>query len=132
MTEALAGLSVTQASVGGLASSSPAQAGWGVSLTDLSSFDQSMQGAIARVEAQQAVQPSPAAEAMVRPLEHLDAEASRLSVDASAAAKQGKEMSPAEVVQLTFRCHEFLFHTQLTSNAANRTSDGLQQLFKQQ
>jgi len=41
-------------------------------------------------------------------------------------------MTPGEMVMLSVKCHEFMFHCQLTSNAANRTSDGLQQLFRQQ
>jgi hypothetical protein len=36
------------------------------------------------------------------------------------------------MVMLTVKCHEFLFHSQLTANVANRASDGLQQLFRQQ
>ena len=44
----------------------------------------------------------------------------------------GSEMTPGEVVDLTMKCHEFMFHCQLTSNIANRTSDGIQQLFRQQ
>jgi hypothetical protein len=36
------------------------------------------------------------------------------------------------MVMLSMRCQEFMFHCQLTSNIANRTSDGLQQLFRQQ
>jgi hypothetical protein len=36
------------------------------------------------------------------------------------------------MVMLTVKSHEFLFHSQLTANVANRTSDGLQQLFRQQ
>ena len=39
---------------------------------------------------------------------------------------------PGEIMKLTVRCQEFMFHCQLTSNIANRTSDGLQQLFRQQ
>lgn len=30
------------------------------------------------------------------------------------------------------QAHKFLFQSQLTSNVANRTSDGVQQLFRQQ
>ena len=41
-------------------------------------------------------------------------------------------MTPGEMVMLTVRAQEFLFHSQLTANIANRTSDGLQQLFRQQ
>jgi hypothetical protein len=36
------------------------------------------------------------------------------------------------MIGLTVQCHEFMFNCQLTSNIANRTSDGLQQLFRQQ
>jgi hypothetical protein len=36
------------------------------------------------------------------------------------------------MIMLSVRCQEFMFHCQLTSNVANRTSDGLQQLFRQQ
>ena len=49
-----------------------------------------------------------------------------------AAQASGSEMTPGEVVDLTMKCHEFMFHCQLTSNIANRTSDGIQQLFRQQ
>jgi hypothetical protein len=41
-------------------------------------------------------------------------------------------MTPGDMMMLTVRCQEFMFHCQLTSNIANRTSDGLQQLFRQQ
>ena len=44
----------------------------------------------------------------------------------------GGELTPGEVVQLTMRCQEFMFHCQLTSNIANRSSEGVQQLFRQQ
>lgn len=44
----------------------------------------------------------------------------------------GTDFSPSEVIQLTMKCHEFMFQSQLTSNVANRTSDGIQQLFRQQ
>jgi hypothetical protein len=30
------------------------------------------------------------------------------------------------------RSHEFLFHCELVANVANRSSDGMQQLFRQQ
>ncbi len=36
------------------------------------------------------------------------------------------------MLNLTVKCHEFMFHAELTSNVANRTSDGVQQLFRQQ
>ncbi len=42
------------------------------------------------------------------------------------------DMKPSELMMLTMRSHEFLFNCQLVANVANRSSDGVQQLFKQQ
>lgn len=56
----------------------------------------------------------------------------QLSSLAQAAYDEGRALTPSEMVLLTVKCHEFMFHCQLTSNVANRTSDGLQQLFRQQ
>ena len=42
------------------------------------------------------------------------------------------EMTPSQMLEVTMQCHQFLFQSQLTSNVANRTSDGVQQLFRQQ
>lgn len=109
------------------------QAGYGVSLTDLSSFNQSLEAGESRLESQHAVSaPSEAARAVFKPLEYINSEAVQISEFAEATAAAGNELTPGEMVMLTVRCHEFLFHCQLTSNIANRTSDGLQQLFRQQ
>lgn len=45
---------------------------------------------------------------------------------------QERDMKPSELMMLTMRSHEFLFHCELVSNVANRSSDGVQQLFRQQ
>lgn len=45
---------------------------------------------------------------------------------------QEQDMKPSELMMLTMRSHEFLFHCELVSNVANRSSDGVQQLFRQQ
>jgi hypothetical protein len=45
---------------------------------------------------------------------------------------QDRDMKPSELMMLTMRSHEFLFHCELVSNVANRSSDGVQQLFRQQ
>jgi len=121
-----------QASAAAGAGAAPVQVGYGVSLSDMGGFQQSLAGAQARLEARPVGAPSQAAQQLMKPFEHINAEASRLSVDASAAKSAGKDMSPGEMVMLTVRCQEFMFHCQLTSNIANRTSDGLQQLFRQQ
>lgn len=114
------------------AAGAPVQVGYGVSLSDIGGFQQAMAGAQARLEARPVSGPSETAKQLMQPFEHINAEATRLSLDANAAQTAGRDMSPSEMVQLTVRCQEFMFHCQLTSNIANRTSDGLQQLFRQQ
>lgn len=106
--------------------------GHGASLTDLGAFERAVAGAQQRIEARRPEPTSAAAQALFRPLEHINAEATQLSLDAREAAASGRELTPGELVNLTVRCQEFMFHCQLTSNIANRTSDGLQQLFRQQ
>ena len=108
------------------------QVGYGVSLTDIGGFQQALAGAQTRLEVPSAAATSEAAQQLMKPFEHINNEASRLSMEANAAKNAGRDMSPSEVVMLTVRCQEFMFHCQLTSNIANRTSDGLQQLFRQQ
>ncbi|MDO5626669.1 MAG: hypothetical protein Q4G71_18515, partial [Pseudomonadota bacterium] len=76
--------------------------------------------------------PSESMQALFKPLERINAEAVSLEQHAQKALAAGSDMSPGEMVMLTVRAHEFLFHSQLTANVANRTSDGLQQLFRQQ
>lgn len=112
--------------------SAPVQAGYGVSLTDLGGFQDALAKVGARLEAQPIQAPGQAAQQLMRPFEHINTEAAQLSADAKASQAAGREMSPSEMVMLTVRCQEFMFHCQLTSNIANRTSDGLQQLFRQQ
>jgi hypothetical protein len=108
------------------------QAGYGVSLTDLSAFNQSLNGAGARLEARAVAAPGEAMQALFRPLEQINGEAKTLSAHAKSAVEAGNSLTPGEMVMLSVKCHEFLFHSQLTANIANRTSDGLQQLFRQQ
>ena len=113
------------------------QAGYGVSLTDLSGFQQALGraqagGAAGVLEPQAVAAPSESMQALYKPLEHINNEAASLNAAAQDAMAAGKDLTPGEMVTLTVRCHEFLFHSQLTANVANRTSDGLQQLFRQQ
>jgi hypothetical protein len=113
-------------------SPSAVQAGWGVSLTDLSAFNEALARAGQPLQAQHTQASSEAMKALFRPLEQINTEASTLSQHARAAMQAGSDLTPGEMVMLTVRCQEFLFHSQLTANVANRTSDGLQQLFRQQ
>ncbi len=97
---------------------------------DAAGFERALAGAVQRLSAGE-----PATQAMqrlVQPLDHINAEAASLGRDARAAAASGQALTPGELVNLTVRCQEFMFHCQLTSNIANRTSEGLQQLFRQQ
>lgn len=75
---------------------------------------------------------TPALRGMFNSLEKVNGEAKQVAEYAAKAQASGSDMSPGEVIQLTMRCHEFMFHCQLSSSVANRTSDGLQQLFRQQ
>lgn len=122
---------LTQAAAGG-----GVRAGYGVSLTDLSGFQDAMAraqaGGVAELAPQAVAAPSESMQALFKPLERLNAEAVSLHEHAETALAAGTEMSPGEMVMLTVRAHEFLFHSQLTANVANRASDGLQQLFRQQ
>jgi len=70
--------------------------------------------------------------AMIEPLDYINKEATALIEYAQSAVASGEELSPSEIVMLTAKSQEFMFHSQLTSNVANRTADGLQQLFRQQ
>lgn len=69
---------------------------------------------------------------MLRALDGIDVQARSVTDFAQAAEASGGELTPGEVVQLTMQCQEFMFQCQLTSNIANRSADGVQQLFRQQ
>ncbi len=113
------------------------QVGYNASMTDALQFQQALHAAApaagagpADVAGLDAI--SPAMKGMFGALEKVNAEASSLGAHAKAAEAKGVNLTPGEMVMLTVRCQEFMFHCQLTSNIANRTSDGLQQLFRQQ
>ena len=65
-------------------------------------------------------------------LDQVNVQARSVSDYASTAEASGGQLTPGEIVQLTMKCQEFMFQCQLTSNIANRSSDGVQQLFRQQ
>ena len=136
MTFEIAAASLAQVGAtgaGAAGAAAPTQVGYGVSLTDFNGFQQAMAQASQRLEAGGGVSgPSEAAKQLMKPFEHINNEAQQLAMDAKAAEVAGKDMSPSMMVNLSMRTHEFMFHCQLTSNIANRASDGLQQLFKQQ
>lgn len=113
------------------------QAGFGAGLSDINSFQGAMRtagdagiGSVASVSGPPEI--SPVMKSMFNQLEKVNGEAKSVSDFAKTAETKAGGMTPGEIVQLTVRCQEFMFHCQLTSNIANRTSDGVQQLFRQQ
>jgi hypothetical protein len=109
------------------------QAGPNASIGDVTSFQGSMNAAgLGGVQGIGSDALGPAMKSMFTQLEKVNGEAKSVSEFASAASASGNNMTPGEVVQLTMKCHEFMFHCQLSSSIANRTSDGIQQLFRQQ
>ncbi len=76
--------------------------------------------------------PSEGMRAVLSTFENLNTGAERINTLSSMLTSRGGEMTPSEMLKATMECHQFLFKAELTSNVANRTSDGVQQLFKQQ
>jgi hypothetical protein len=74
----------------------------------------------------------PAMKGLFNALDQMNVEAKSVSDFASTAEASGGQLTPGEMVQLTMKCQEFMFQAQLTSNIANRSSDGVSQLFRQQ
>lgn len=68
---------------------------------------------------------------VLNPLFGLNEDSTRLAQQAERASAE-QELRPSDLMMLSMRSHEFLFHCELVSNVANRSSDGVQQLFKQQ
>jgi hypothetical protein len=138
MESTLAALAATHADP------SAARAGYGVALTDIAAFEQALERA--RSAAANGTPTAPVTvtapphagragesmQALFRPLEQIDGQAASLAAQARAATAEGRALTPSELLRLTVQCHQFMFHCQLTANVANRTSDGLQQLFRQQ
>jgi hypothetical protein len=124
---------IAGASTAGLAGGhAQVQVGYGASLSDFGAFQQGLSNASVRIEARPIGATSETAKMLVTPFEHINTEAARLSADAKLAQASGSALSPGDMVMLTARCQEFSFHCTLMSNIANRTSDGLQQMFRQQ
>lgn len=113
------------------------QVGYGTSLTDAVQFQNALHtagassvGAVSGLGGPEAL--APAMKGIFNQLEFVNGQASNLAAHAKAAEAKGAAITPGEMIGLTVQCHEFMFNCQLTSNIANRTSDGLQQLFRQQ
>lgn len=109
----------------------PIEIAYGASLAeDSQAFEASMASAKGRVSGSDAV--SEIAKAAIEPLNYINQEAQSLTDYAKSAVASGNELTPAEIINLTVQSQKFMFHSQLTANVANRSADGLQQLFRQQ
>jgi hypothetical protein len=65
-------------------------------------------------------------------LQGLNGRAESIGASASHIKTSQSAMTPGDMLAMTTHAYEFLFHCELTSNVANRTSEGVQQLFQQQ
>jgi hypothetical protein len=115
------GILASQLSGGGLRMSSAS-----ASAESVSRFEQAHARAVERLGN---TEPS-GISSFLDPLLKLNTDSTALAARANPAA--GAEMRPSELMMLTMRSHEFLFHCELVANVANRSSDGVQQLFRQQ
>lgn len=78
------------------------------------------------------IERSDGARSLLSALENLNGRADSIKEMTAKFTGDGAEMTPSDMLQVTVRAHELLFHCELTSNVANRSSDGIQQLFRQQ
>ena len=99
----------------------------GVDSHSLQSFNVSFQQAQAR---QAAALDVDGLQSVLSPLLALGEQSAQL--EAQVAPLSHSEYRPSELMMVTMRSHEFLFRCELTANVANRASDGVQQLFRQQ
>jgi len=97
-----------------------------VTSSDIAFFERSLQGA-SSVDSTETT-----AKVIFEPLEKINNEAQILNDYASGILADGGEMTPSDILTLTVKSQEFMFHSQLTANVANRSADGVQQLFRQQ
>lgn len=70
--------------------------------------------------------------AVLGSLQSLNGGAEAIGATAQHMRAEGAYVRPSELLNLTVKAHEFLFRCELTSSVANRSSDGIQQLFREQ
>ena len=77
-------------------------------------------------------QPSEGTRALIEAINNLNTGADNINALSRSMSGNIAELTPGQMMEMTMKCHQFLFQAELTSNVANRTSDGIQQLFRQQ
>jgi hypothetical protein len=118
-------------SISGIAASTQGMTGSGVSAESAARFQGAYERAAAKIDGTDASAQAPASTSnLLNPLLNLNSGSLRLATEATNAS--GADLKPSELMMLTMRSHEFLFNCQLVTNIANRSSDGVQQLFRQQ
>lgn len=104
---------------------------YGASLADVSSFEGSLSSA-ERMATLNAERVGEMTKAAFEPLDLLNREAVAIGDYAEKAMASENTLTPGEIINLTMQSQKFMFHSQLISNIANRSADGIQQLFRQQ
>lgn len=77
-------------------------------------------------------EPSEGTRMLISAINNLNAGAENINAVSRSMSANIAEITPGQMMEMTMKCHQFLFQAELTSNVANRTSDGVQQLFRQQ
>jgi hypothetical protein len=70
--------------------------------------------------------------AVLNQFDSLNGHAAQIGKLANQMQSSGRDLQPSQIIDMTMRCQEMVFQAELTSNVANRSSDGVQQLFRQQ
>lgn len=84
-------------------------------------------GGVAKVEG-----PSQGMQAFATFADNLNGGADSIKAMSQKLTSGDVDSSPGKMLELTMECHKFMFKAEVTSNVANRTSDGITQLFRQQ
>jgi hypothetical protein len=117
----------------------PQTVGVGFSLNDVARFEAMMTGGVAptaRADAAEVSRPfsilsSDAMKAFFDPLGRINNVPEKLLAISERAATN-PEFTPGDMITSMVTVQKFVFECQLTSSVANRTSDGVQELFRQQ
>ena len=122
---------VAQGATSGPAGSTPGK----VSVHDLARFQQAMnkpaETGAANAESMK-TQSADGFASVLKSLQSLNGRVEALGDSAVQFAADKQELTPGDMIQMTVRCHQFMFQCELTANVANRSSEGVQQLFRQQ
>ncbi len=118
-------------------------AGANFSIHDVARFEAAMSGdAGGAPGAPQGLQPSamgggadflnsPSVRALFEPLANINKSTDSIMVN-SQKLSANPDAGPGEMVMMLMGAQKFMFECQMTSSVANRTSDGVQELFRQQ